>query len=349
MTFVSLRSSRNDPMVAASGAPIVGHIRMGETVPTAGGKTKPAVADGWIITTPDRAIADAVAAFYHTDVAPFTAQKSSDQWAIRTGTTGLNVRLAPTDPDRVARHELFGGKGLVRRCSMTDSGTRVCWTSHDHPQLGRVEHKSPCVCEADIAANPDRPSIDLCKPALRLNFFLDGPDIGVLGAFAFKSGSEQACQEMPAVYAVLNAAGAQQLFAGAVLVMDHRSSQGGTKRFTVPVLRLRFTADQVNALAASAVHASAALTAGTPAPSTPELPAGEEHVPDHVVRGWRTHLQALPDHARRAASAELHEAGINLRRLVPASQRPAIEAIIAAHPIQPVDHDDVVDAEIVED
>ncbi len=343
MAYKSLRSVASGDDEAGYQARSVGklgHLRMGEMVPVGGGKSRPTVADAWIVTTQDREIANVVAEHFGATVATFSGNgKSADKWEVRTAVTSLPVRLGPDlNPDRMAGHELFGGKGLVRRCSWDrTSNKRVCGTSVESP-AGLIEVLGECVCAASIAATGRAPSDGMCKPTLRLDVFLDVPTIPVVGTFGFVSHSEMACDEMPTVAGLLHAMAVRSLMVPAHLVIDRRSSRGGTKQFAVPVLRI--VMPQSELLALSSVHTPVALDLPD---SAGELPASTvETVPPDVVAAWRETFAGLIGPQRERAMDGLRELGVSLKHDVPADARPAIETLVAA-----VTADDIDDAEIV--
>ena len=147
-----------------------------------------------------------------------------------------------------------------------------------------------------------------------------------------------ACDEMPTVAGLLHAMAVRSLMVPAHLVIDRRSSRGGTKQFAVPVLRI--VMPQSELLALSAVQTPVALPG-----SAGELPASTiEFVPDSIVEGWRTVLVGLDDDRKHVARHALRDMGVVLNKGVPVDARPAIEALLAELTV-----DDVADAEIVYD
>lgn len=350
MAFQSLRAVANtdtDVGVAMRSVGELGHLRMGELVTASNGKLRPTVTDGWIITCRDREIADVVAAHFNAQVTEFGGQgKSSDKWAVHTHSLTVPVRMGPTtNPDMMAGHECFGGRGMLRRCSAGTDGVRTCWTPVDGP-AGRTEIAGDCVCERSLQSGGKPPEGGLCKPALRLSVFLDVPAIPVLGTFSFKSGSEQACMEMPAIVQMLVEAEVQQLMLPAQLRIDHRQSQGGSKKFAVPVLEVRLPQSTLleiiergrNELAAAPHAAAGELGMGDIQPA-PEVDAA-------TVAEWRATLGALTGADRDAAVDALRAIHVDLRHGVRERDRADVQAIVDTYTSHDED-DEIVDAELV--
>lgn len=162
MAFQSLRAVANtdtDTGVAMRSVGELGHLRMGELIATKNGKTRPTVTDGWIVTCRDREIADVVAADFDAQVTEFGGQgKSSDKWVVHTHSRhGAVCGTGPTtNPDMMAGHECFGGKGMLRRCTAGADGTRTCWTPVERP-WGAPRSPVICVRERSLQSAATRP------------------------------------------------------------------------------------------------------------------------------------------------------------------------------------------------
>lgn len=350
MAFQSLRAVANtdtDTGVAMRSVGELGHLRMGELIATKNGKTRPTVTDGWIVTCRDREIADVVAAHFDAQVAEFGGQgKSSDKWAVHTHSLTVPVRMGPTtNPDMMAGHECFGGKGMLRRCTAGADGTRTCWTPVEGP-AGRTEIAGDCVCERSLQSGGRPPEGGLCKPALRLSVFLDVPAIPVLGTFSFKSGSEQACMEMPAIVSMLVEAEVQQLMLPAQLRIDHRQSQGGTKKFAVPVLDVRLPQSTLMEIV---TRGRTELAASQPAAG--ELGMGDiqprPEVDAATVAEWRAALGSLSGANRDAAVDALRAIDVDLRNGVAEADRADVQVIVDTYTGHDIEDGEIVDAEIV--
>jgi hypothetical protein len=163
--FVPLRTR----VGANTGTPsLIGHLRSGEST-SVNGKRRPVASDTWIVSGVDQRVADAVSDHFGAPVEPWDDPKTMDKWRVRTGLPTVPVRLGYLDPDRLAQYELFGGKGLVKRCDATRDGTRTCWTVlRDGPHTAEVS--GPCECVAAIETGRQG---DECRPTLRLPVFLD--------------------------------------------------------------------------------------------------------------------------------------------------------------------------------
>lgn len=337
MGFQSLRTWQNadtEQGVQARTAGEIGRIRMGQRT---GDRGRPTVAESWIVTCRTEEIGRVVADHFGAPLEPWDGQgRSADRWKILTGTRELPVRMAPgVNPDLMAEHELFGGQGMIRRCSTVD-GRPVCWTPVDGP-AGRTEIAGECVCRAALAAGT-QPANGLCRPTLRLNVFLDVPAIPVIGVFSFVSHSEQACEEMPGMVRMLAQAEMRELFLPATLRMDDRQSQGGKNRFTVPVLDVR--------VSQSALMAPAQIESGAVPVAIGTGDTGPEPMVDEPVReGWLAELRALPGQARDHARVLLSVEGLVLTRPVPAARREDVERVMA----EVRSFDGIEDAEVVED
>jgi len=335
MAFKSLRAAQTDDTadgLSSRTIPEIGRLRMGEKVETKNGKQAPAVADGWIITTRERGIADIVAQHFGEPVAPYAGKNSSDRYQVHTGRTTLPVMLAPgNNTDTMAIYERFTGRGQERTCTWTPSG-RQSTVFIDGP-FGRTPVLSPCVCEqardAGVKVDPnDETTGGFCQPKLRLQVLLDIPGIPVVGSFQLTSKSEAACEQIPGIIGLIQqASGGDGTGVQADLRMEPRSS--ATRRYTVPVLTIRASQEALVAAVARSIsppgpHPDTDIAALNAAPLPPV-----ELVDRHIVDGWRDEIKGLTDEARADIADHLRGLGVDLRGNVPVEHADAIAELIA--------------------
>ena len=328
--FVPLRTR----VGANTGTPsLIGHLRSGEST-SVNGKRRPVASDTWIVSGVDQRVADAVSDHFGAPVEPWDDPKTMDKWRVRTGLPTVPVRLGYLDPDRLAHYELFGGKGLVKRCDATRDGTRTCWTVlRDGPHTAEVS--GPCECVAAIETGRQG---DECRPTLRLPVFLDIPGLPVAAQFGFVSHSEIACMEIPWTIAGAQQALGENLFRYRMeLAIVPRSSSGGSKVYHVPVLRIR---EAVETLVAIQSGRSDAELPGPP--PRPELASPVEYVADDTREWWRTTIRGMTPEQKSWLSEQFQTHGIDLRNPVPVAQTETVAKLMDDA------MSDIDDAEVVE-
>ncbi|MGH3497478.1 MAG: hypothetical protein ACRDP1_08455 [Nocardioidaceae bacterium] len=186
----------------------VGRIRIGETVPTASGKLRPAKLDRFRFTTPDKPQLDRVAAAYGGTVKPWTpANGGAPQWEVVTDVASVPVIVPPQALTQWM--ELWTGGGCARRC---DGETEIL-------------SDAPCLCAAADQLD--------CKPTTRLSVLLR--DIEGLGSWRLESKGWNAAAELPGMAELLAKAGGW-IAARLYLKPVRQVTDGKTRDFMVPAL-----------------------------------------------------------------------------------------------------------------
>jgi hypothetical protein len=110
-----------------------GRIRIGEQVPMADGRRRPAKLERFRFTSANRRAVDAVAAIYGGTVEPWQDGPVEGQWELFTEAVELDVVVPPEQMALTQHYELWSGGGCRRRCD------------------GRSEELSggPCLCDPD--------------------------------------------------------------------------------------------------------------------------------------------------------------------------------------------------------
>lgn len=188
----------------------VGRIRIGQVVPTKGGRTRPAKLDRLRFTSASRPLIEQVAAAYGGEVAEWTpANGGAAQWEVITDTGRVPVIVPPASVSQYM--ETWSGGGCQRRCD------------------GETEMLSgdPCLCAAD--------DMMVCKPTTRLSVMLR--DIPGLGVWRLESHGWNAAAELPDTAEFLARAGG---YIGAWLYLKPQRSvkDGQTRDWMVPALEV---------------------------------------------------------------------------------------------------------------
>ena len=263
----------------------VGRVRLGDTAPTKGGKTRPVRLETWKLTSRDPQRLGEVAALYGGEVTPWPRREGEFQ--VLTGTKVLDVAVMPATA-LSAFNELWGqietedGKGAfqcLRRCN-------------GHEELLRQE---PCLCQAEMetrkGAGPQ------CKPLTQLNVLL--PRVPGLGSWRLKTTSYYAAMELAGTVDLLQALSATTGMVGARLRIDKRRAvrDGKTTVFPVPVLDLDTSLLEVAAgeapLAYRPIDGSARALEVAGAPAI-EPPAVIDQMPSAPVEQGEPEPQAKP-------------------------------------------------------
>lgn len=231
----------------------VGRIRIGVQAETRSGRKAPRKLDRFRLTSPDRAVMEAVVERYGGAVGQWNNGQGT-QWEAITDTNELRIALPP-NPTDMAWSQFYEqwGKGF---CSHRCDG-----------QWNTIVDRA-CSCDPD-----DR----LCKPTSRLSVLL--PDIAGLGLWRLESHGYYAAVELAgAVDLIQQMAGAHAVIP-ARLRLEHREvrrlidGKPEVRKFAVPVIDLDVSILGVRAIAVKVGDAE--VSAG----DVPELPAGFEPVP----------------------------------------------------------------------
>lgn len=223
----------------------VGRLRIGQSVETRNGKTRPVKLDTWRVTSADRARVDRVAALYGGQPAPWQSPSGQQQWEVVTEVDALPVIVPPSDMAFSQHYEKWGSGGCLRRCD------------------GAQESLSdgPCLCD---------PEQRECEIHTRLSVMLR--DVPGLGVYRIDTQGYYAAVELQGAMEVVELAASQGSMIPARLRLEQRSikRQGEERRdFAVPVLDLEVSPAQL---------LSGSATAGMlSSPAAGQLDEGREY------------------------------------------------------------------------
>lgn len=260
----------------------LGRIRIGQQVPTANGKMRPAKLGTFRLTTASRTTADAVAAHFGGTVQQFTTARTAGQWEVITELAELPVMVPPVGA-LTQDYELWTAAGCARRC---DS------------QIERISGEA-CMCPADaLARQAAAQRGEACKAMTRLNVML--PDLPGLGLWRLDTSGYYAAVELGGAADLLQQATARGLSIPAELAIEQREVRRPgqkPKQFPVPVLRVLPTLREMAEIGAGE---RPTLAAQLPPPVRPvaALTSGQERQQqdEHLVGP----AQALADRAQKA-------------------------------------------------
>lgn len=257
MTIVPMTERR-------SRLPVAGRIRSGVKGTAANGRVKPVAIETFRFTCRRRDDLDTLAGLYGGTVRPWSDPKSEDKWELISDAGEIRVAL-PNDPLGDSYYEMWGGKGMARRCDGVTAET-------PRPGPDGLEWwTGECLCR--------KQGVRSCKPKLRLNVIL--PELPFRGTWRFDSGSDQAVDEMPAMVAMLLSLQGEGLTEG-LLRLERRQSQGGAHQYIVPALGLSATPVEIMQGQArlAALPSPAGGEQGTSGSVHPALPPASH---DHLV------------------------------------------------------------------
>lgn len=203
--------------------PVAGRIRSGVKGRAANGKIKPVAIETFRFTCRRSDDLEVLAGLYGGAVRPWSDPKSEDRFELISEAGEIRVAL-PNDPLGESYYEMWGGRGLARRCDGIEA--EVTRKGPDGQEWDTV----PCLCR--------QRGVKECKPKLRLAVIL--PELPFRGTWRFDTGSDQAVDEMPAMVAMLLSLQGEGLTEG-LLRLERRQSQGGAHQFIVPALGLSAT------------------------------------------------------------------------------------------------------------
>lgn len=207
--------------------PEQGRIRYGVKT----GKAMKAI-DRWRFTSPDEAAIHQLAERYGGTARPWSDPKASprDQWEVITEANVIDVFLLP-DAFSLSM-ELWGGKGLLRRC---DGETCTAWKA-----------TQPCLCAKEGELS--------CKPYSRVNVML--PDVRLGGAWRLEAHGWNFAHEAPGMINALTSLQDQGLIQ-VKLRLSHRQQMtpDGLSKFIVPVFETDATPVQIMGGAQRAIEA----------------------------------------------------------------------------------------------
>lgn len=193
-----------------------GRIRIGQQVPTSGGKTRPAKLDTFRLTSRDRRRIDAAAELWGGEVAEWSSP-NGQQWEVVTETTELDILVPPEQMAFSQHYELWSAGGCQRRCDgVTESIT-----------------DQPCLCD---------PEERQCNIHTRLSVMLR--DLPGLGVWRLDTSGFYAAVELAGAVEIMSLATGAGAVLPARLRLEQRSVKRpneGVRRFAVPVLDIEVT------------------------------------------------------------------------------------------------------------
>lgn len=217
----------------------IGRIRMGDK----GQRGNPQRLEKFRLTSADRTLLLEAAKLYGGEVQPWKDQPG--QFELYIQSDELPCMIAPQEVSQW--YELWSGGGCQRRCD------------------GVMEAISggECICDPDARE---------CKLTTRLSVMLH--ELPGMGTWRLETHGFYAATEIPSSAELLINLAQRGTYAPAALAIEQREvkREGKTKRFPVPVIRIRqslqqlMTGEVVNSLPAPA---PAALPASVSAPSAP--------------------------------------------------------------------------------
>ncbi len=201
-----------------------GRLRLGLTVPTSNGKTRPTRSDTWIFTSPDQTKADAAAHLWGGQVEAWQPMgNGGKQWRVITKATSIDAILPSGDPLSQA-YEQWSKGGCVRRCN---GETESFSGSH-------------CLCLAEFGERwHEQPKGKVCDTKSRLKVLL--PELPGLGSYRIETGSYYAADEIAGVVDFIRGAVGDAALVPIRVRIEQRTrvARGETKHFPVPVVELR--------------------------------------------------------------------------------------------------------------
>lgn len=227
--------------------PEAGRLRTGVQAKTRSGKTAPKAIQTWRMTSHDQEAIEQVAAIYGGTPQPWSGAPTPGQWEVVTEAAELSIVLPPDPLGGTPVYEAWSGGGCQRRCDGV-----TCQTPTSGPD-GTELTDVPCMCVAKGEM--------VCTPHTRLSVIL--PDVRFGGTWRYESATSwNVAQELPGMVDLIQSLQERGL-TRALLAIEHRKSvsAGQTKKFTIPVLRV---ADSLNQLAAGAARVTALPSAEVP-------------------------------------------------------------------------------------
>ena len=302
-----------------------GRLRLGYTVPTSNGKSRPKSSQTWVLTSHSREHIERAAQLWGGDVEEWQPMgNGAKQWRVITHATSIDAILPPGDPLSQA-YEMWNRGGCVRRCDgITEQLTG-----------------SPCPCYAQFGDDwYEQPTGTVCDSKSRLKVLL--PDMPGLGSWRVETGSFYATDEMAGMVDTIRGAVGDSVLVPVQLRIEPRTrvTGGQTKQFVVPVLELRGVT--AGSLLTGQYSGLKALDAG-PADEQPAITAGDGT--DWVARmDACVDVEQLREVWREASAAGAVTAPFKARmkavldRLQPAEDASAAEEVETGEPEPNPDH-----------
>lgn len=280
--------------------PTAGRIRTGIRGP----KGAPKAISTFRFTSADEEAIHQIAAVYGGEAKPWKDAPTPGQWEVITTASEIRVVLPPDPLTGTPLYEMWSGGGCQRRCDGV-----TCSVMQSGPDGGEVVD-TDCICSGKGAME--------CSPHTRLSVIL--PEVRFAGVWRYESARSWAvAQEMPGMVDLIQSLQDRGLTRGLLAIESRKTvSAGQTRRFTIPVLRVADTFDQVLAGAARVGQVEAADEApalnAAPAPESEpeqdEVADGEIMAEQDDVEDLRNRLAALTTRLRNRAEKLRHHAGL---------------------------------------
>jgi hypothetical protein len=270
-----------------------GRIRIGQQVPTSGGRTRPEKLSTFRLTSPDKRRIEEAAVLFGGRVAAWAAP-AGPQWEVVTGTAELQV-IVPPQAMAFSQHlELWSAGGCQRRC---DGVTEVL-------------SQQPCLCD---------PEQRECDYHTRLSVMIR--DLPGLALWRLDTQGWYAARELAGAVEILTLAAGRGLMIPARLLLEQRSvkrpgkdGKAQTLRFAVPRLDLGITPGELLLAGGPTTVPLAALTAGAP-PERRLTPVPQIEGPRPTIAEQSAPPPASPP--RRNAAPEIPASGRRRNAAVP--------------------------------
>lgn len=189
----------------------VGRIRLGDTVTTEKGGSRPRKLATFRLTGTNRAALEAAAAIYGGTVTEWPGAPTEGQYQVTTDAAEIRVAIPPMPRLCSQFYEMWASGGCTRRCD------------------GETEMLSgePCKC------SPEDDPKDRCKITTRVSVML--PELPGIGLWRLESHGWNAAKTLPGTVALFARTGK---FVPAVLRAEPRveKKDGKTRKFVVPVI-----------------------------------------------------------------------------------------------------------------
>lgn len=190
-----------------------GRIRIGEQVPTSGGKTRPSKLSAFRFTSSNRRAIEAVAALYGGEAAEWAGAPTEGQWEVCSESSEIPVVVPPERMAFSQAYEVWSGGGCKRRCD---------------GQFDQISD-GPCLCD---------PENRECKPYTRLSVML--AKLSGIGLWRLDTKGWFAAEELGGSFEIadmLSKSLGRSVLPG-ILRLEQRVTKkdGKTNKFAVPVL-----------------------------------------------------------------------------------------------------------------
>lgn len=257
----------------------VGRIRLGDK----GAKGNPQRLEAFRLTSRDSSVLDAAAKLYGGTVRPWTGNPG--QFELYTEVAEIPVLASPVETSQWFEH--WTGGGCARRCDGQNC------------QVATANGLEERDCQCD-------PENRECKLTTRMSVML--PDLPSLGVWRLETHGYYAATELPEMFNILQQGAKSGQYIPATLAIEQREVKraGKTKRFPVPVLRLRQALGDILPIAGRPAPALAGSAPPLPAPSR-ALPGPDQDVVAEQIGTYARHQTEAP--APPASSPEAREQG----------------------------------------